>query len=277
MPPPTTYTRELADWICDQLRKDRTLTDICSAPNMPSESTVQQWARQDVDGFEARYRAAQRRRGPPTQYTPEIGDRICEELGKGRTVDDICGDEGMPSQKTIWKWANEDRGDFGARYRELRTLGSSLTYPEEIVERICHELSAGRTLRDICRQPDMPDESTVRLWATHDRNGFAARYRTAREHGFLSMADETNEIVDDGRNDWMERQKASGEVEMVNHPESVARSRLRFDQRRWLLGKALPYVYGDRADNKSAPEQEDRLARLMRAIDGETRGLESGE
>ncbi len=272
MPPPTTYTRELADWICEQLRKGRTLTDICGAPNMPSESTVQKWARNDVDGFEERYRAAQRRRGPPIQYTPEIGDRICQELGRGRTVSDICSDEGMPAQKTIWKWANRDE-EFGARYRELRTQGSSLAYPQEVAEQICAELSKGRLLREICLDPGMPDITTVQLWVRHDRDGFAERYKLACEFGHRVMAEEIVSIADDTRGDWTERPAADGGSTLVFNSGNVARARLRMDGRRWLLAKSSPQRYGDRVDVKATHDPGDKLMQVLKAIDGRTRGI----
>jgi hypothetical protein len=87
----------------------------------------------------------------------------------------------------------------------------------------------------------MPAESTVRSWALEDREGFSAQYARAREIGYHAMADEVLDIADDGRNDWMEREGAS-----VLNAEAIARSRLRFDARRWLLSKALPKIYGDK-------------------------------
>jgi hypothetical protein len=54
-------------------------------------------------------------------------------------------------------------------------------YTAEIADTVLSELSAGRTLRDICRDPGMPSERTVRLWVMDDREGFAARYGRARK------------------------------------------------------------------------------------------------
>ncbi len=274
MPPPTTYTRELADWICDELKKDRSLADICSAPNMPRPCTVQQWARNDHDGFAARYKAAQRRRGRTTEYTRAIGDHICRELSRGRMVKDVCKDDGMPSPDTVSKWAEENRGgDFGIRYREFRKLGNSHAYPQEVAELICAELEKGRTLRDICRAPSMPDESTVRLWIRHDRNGFAARYKLARETGCDALVDEMKEIADDESGDLMERQKPSGEVELVPNQVKVSRARVRLDHRRWLVSKIAPRRYGDRLEVKATHDVGHSLTEMMKAIDGRTRGL----
>ncbi len=60
------------------------------------------------------------------------------------------------------------------------------------------------------------------------------------------MADETVEISDDGRNDWMERQSEEDKERYVLNGEHVQRSRLRVDTRKWLLSKALPKMFGDK-------------------------------
>jgi len=83
--------------------------------------------------------------------------------------------------------------------------GRPSTYSQEIADEVCRRLAGGESLRAICRDEGIPDESTVRLWASDDREGFAAQYARAREVQFLAIADELLEIADDGRNDWMQR------------------------------------------------------------------------
>nr|WP_156025870.1 terminase small subunit protein [Sulfitobacter sp. 20_GPM-1509m] len=102
------------------------------------------------------------------------------------------------------------------------------------------------TLREICRAEDMPPESTVRLWALDDREGFSAHYTRAREIGYHVMADELMEIADDGRNDFTSRN--AGDAEAVLNGEHIQRSRLRVDTRKWMLSKVLPKIYGDKLD-----------------------------
>jgi hypothetical protein len=128
-------------------------------------------------------------------------------------------------------------------------MGRPVTYTQEIADEICLGLAEGKTLREVCRAENMPPESTVRLWALDDRNGFAAQYARAREIGYHSMADDLLEISDDGRNDWMERNGDDG-AGWVQNGEALARSRLRVDTRKWMLSKALPKVYGDKIVNE---------------------------
>ena len=124
-------------------------------------------------------------------------------------------------------------------------MGRPTEYTAEIATEICRLLAEGQTLREVCRAEGMPPESTVRLWALDDREGFAAHYARARELGYQAMADELLEVADDGKNDWMERQNDDGSFYQVNG-EHIQRSRLRVDTRKWLLSKALPKVYGDK-------------------------------
>lgn len=124
--------------------------------------------------------------------------------------------------------------------------GRISTYTQELADRICAELIKGRTLRDICRDEDMPEESTVRTWAYSNQGGFSTQYALAREIGYQCMADELLEIADDGKNDWMERLDSEGKRTYVLNGEHVQRSRLRSDTRKWLLSKALPKIYGDK-------------------------------
>jgi hypothetical protein len=130
--------------------------------------------------------------------------------------------------------------------KTARPVGRPTTYTQEVADIICKRLATGRTLRDICRDDDMPAESSVREWAATDREGFFAQYAKARESGYHAMADEVLEIADDGTNDWVERSGEDGKVMYVLNGEHVQRSRLRVDSRKWLLSKALPKIYGDK-------------------------------
>lgn len=130
--------------------------------------------------------------------------------------------------------------------QEPRKRGRPSVYTQEIGDQICALLADGWTLRQICRQENMPDERTVRRWALDPEHPFSPRYLRARELGLWRMADEMIEIADDGTNDWMVREGKDGDTyETVNH-EHVTRSRLRIETRKWLLSKFLPTVFGEK-------------------------------
>lgn len=134
-------------------------------------------------------------------------------------------------------------------------------YTPEIAEAVCRRLSAGESLRSICRDDAFPPESTVRGWAHDNREGFAAQYAHARELQAHAIADELLEIADDARNDWMERQQGDDTVTVLNS-EHVQRSRLRLDTRKWLLSKMLPKVYGDKLQHANAAGDGDQVTKV---------------
>lgn len=124
--------------------------------------------------------------------------------------------------------------------------GRPSTYTKAVGDAICKRLAQGESLRSICRDADMPDRTTVQDWVLKDSPaGFALQYTQARDLGLDEIADECQEIVDDGSNDWMEKHH-EGHTAYVVNGEALGRSRLRFDHRRWYLSKLAPKRYGDR-------------------------------
>ena len=182
----------------------------------------------------------------PMIYTPELAARICDEARRGRTLAQICAEDGMPKVATVCGWVQENRDGFAERYQSVRRIGRPSVYDAAVAERICDELCTGRSLLDVCRDEGMPVYATVCHWIKDDREGFSAPYLRAREIGFLALADQLLDIADDSRNDYVARRRADGSVEhMVNH-EHISRARVRIDTRRWLLAKGLPKIFGDR-------------------------------
>lgn len=65
-------------------------------------------------------------------------------------------------------------------------------------------------------------------------------------------AEEIIEIADDGSNDWMERNDKDNPGFVANG-EHIQRSRLRSDNRKWLLSKLAARKYGDKLEH-TGPE-----------------------
>ena len=126
-------------------------------------------------------------------YTAEIADHILRELRASRSLRDICLEDAMPHRDTVTDWIRQDREGFAARYRQAREIAQSIPdhpgYTAATADRILDELMSGRGLIDICSDPDMPDHTAVNRWVATDREGFAARYRSARQVGRLSRAE----------------------------------------------------------------------------------------
>jgi hypothetical protein len=94
----------------------------------------------------------------------------------------------------------------------------------------------------------MPSKAAVLLWVRDDRDGFSDRYAHAREIQLDGIADEMLDLVDDSRNDWIERETKNGDTIEVFNREHVDRTRLRVDTRKWLLTKLKPQKFGDKVE-----------------------------
>ena len=128
----------------------------------------------------------------------------------------------------------------------MKKRGQPFKYTKALADEICERLANGESLRAICRDEHMPSDFAVRNWVIHDLEGFASHYTRARDAGLDVLADEVLEIADDGTNDWMEKYLKNGGTIVVENGEAMARSRLRFDARRWYLSKLAPKRYGDK-------------------------------
>jgi hypothetical protein len=272
------YTAEIAEHILRELRAGRSLRDICLEDPMPHRDTVTSWIRQDREGFAARYRQAreiaQSIPGHPG-YTAETAERILDELMSGRGLVDICGDPDMPDHTAVNRWVATDREGFAARYRSARQVGrlsrAEIAYAPDTADLVLDELMGGRTLEDICADPDMPSARSVRRWVRDDREGFAARYREAREVGCQVIGDQMLRIVDDRRNDWITWRREDGTLARMLDPQRVNRALARVNTRRWLLSKQ----FGDRPDLYARQEAGSDMAEFMKLLNGRSRGLPS--
>lgn len=93
----------------------------------------------------------------------------------------------------------------------------------------------------------------------------------------FAIAEDILDIGDDGRNDWMEILDRKGEPTggwKVNG-EAVQRSKLRSDDRKWLLSKLVPKVFGDAVTLKGDKENP-LFATLAAALDERIAKLQGG-
>lgn len=126
-------------------------------------------------------------------------------------------------------------------------MGAGL-FDQAKADAICARLAEGESLNAICKDADMPAESTVRAWALDDVEGFAAKYARAREIGYEVHADKIIDLADECRVGVKRTTKVTGEVELVEG-DMVERSRLQIDARKWMLAKMLPKKYGDKIEH----------------------------
>jgi len=89
--------------------------------------------------------------------------------------------------------------------------------------------------------------STVFKWLA-DNKEFSEQYARAKQVQADYYADEIIDIADDGTNDWMEVRDKEGEnvIGWRENGESIRRSVLRVDARKWVAAKLLPKKYGEK-------------------------------
>jgi hypothetical protein len=109
-------------------------------------------------------------------------------------------------------------------------------------------VSEAKSLREIAKMAGMPSRDSIALWLAEDAE-FSDQYRRAWEASADVDFEEMYEIVDNGSNDWMEKQDRHGNlVGWRINGEAVARSALRFKQRQWAAGRKAPKKYGAAVD-----------------------------
>ncbi len=112
---------------------------------------------------------------------------------------------------------------------------------------ITDRISNGQSLREVCRDPEMPGKSTVLRWL-REMPELRDQYVCARDDLLEYWASDILEIADDGTQDTIPGLNKYGDEVMVPNHANVQRDRLRIDSRKWLLARLKPKVYGDRVE-----------------------------
>lgn len=145
--------------------------------------------------------------------------------------------------------------------KEPKKMGRPTLYSTEMADRICTEISEGKSLTDVCAAPDMPARLTIYRWM-REYEDFGNAYARAREERADLLAEEILTIADTATDANL--------------------ARLRVDSRKWAASKLNPKTYGDKMQfdgdmrMKLTDDQvESRLAQLIgkagiaRALGGE--------
>ncbi len=144
------------------------------------------------------------------------------------------------------------------------------SYTQELDIEICTRLAIGESLRSICKDESIPDISTVIRWVFTDIEGteaFRAHYETARQMQAELMADELNDIADDGTNDWMIRKGKGGDDYDVVNTEAIQRSKLRVDTRKWVASRLLS-KYNEKRETKLTFDAESQFLEAIKPSHG---------
>jgi Asp-tRNA(Asn)/Glu-tRNA(Gln) amidotransferase B subunit len=89
------------------------------------------------------------------QEVTEIQERVVAEIQTGRSLRQVCGDEGMPDFRTVQRWIVSD-GQFAVKYARARvaqadTLFDKMEEVEEAVSNGTMDSHAARVVLDSMR------------------------------------------------------------------------------------------------------------------------------
>ena len=174
---PGLFSKSLSDAILARVRQGESVAAICRDPEMPCAATVYGWvrgrpefgaafaetrraARQDrADALVARRRARRFRKaylrvsprggtGRPSSFSPAMAESICLGLARGRSLEAICREPGLPCVTTVYNWLDR-HPEFAAAYAAAREtqLWRLAEQAYAIVERVTPETVAEERLR----------------------------------------------------------------------------------------------------------------------------------
>jgi hypothetical protein len=113
-------------------------------------------------------------------------------------------------------------------------------YTPELVQTICDQLASGKSLRQICAAPDMPDRHTVRRWVVQHPD-FREQYEEARLLWADELFEQIAEISAQAR-----RIAEEAEGKGLNAHATVAALREEIRGLMWVCARLRPDKYGDR-------------------------------
>ena len=117
-------------------------------------------------------------------------------------------------------------------------------YTPELAQTICDQLASGKSLRQICAAPDMPDRHTVRRWVVQHPE-FREQYEAAR----LLWADEIFEQIAE-ISAQARRIAEEAEGKGLNAHATVAALREEVRGLMWVCARLRPDKYGDRVSTE---------------------------
>jgi hypothetical protein len=115
-------------------------------------------------------------------------------------------------------------------------MGRKPTYDAEALKPLILDwIAGGKTLRDFCRQPNMPKYSIIYEWAREDAD-FGEQFARARDIGADVIAEEILDIVDE---------RPVDSTGVMDPSEVIAWQKNKAHTRLQLLAKWNPKKYGD--------------------------------
>ncbi|MEX2673425.1 MAG: terminase small subunit [Phycisphaeraceae bacterium] len=197
---PSKFSREVAEQICERIAMGASLRGICEQPDLPPESTVRGWVREDREGFGAMYARA-------CQFRAEL---------YAEQIIDIADTEPDPQKARVridarkWVACKLLPRKYGERV-DVTSSGAEIRNPMEALGRSPSSLGTWRTRKPLTamatREDQMPltpkrqrfVDEYCRDWnatAAAIRAGYAERGAHAEGHRLLRNAEIAAAIKD---------------------------------------------------------------------------------
>jgi hypothetical protein len=152
-----------------------------------------------------------------------------------------------------------------------KRTGRPSSFTQQIADIICSRIAEGESLREICKDDNMPDRVTIYRWLQADSD-FCNHYTRAREDQADTLADEIIAIADEQPEIIAVIDKKTGAI--IEHKLDHAFlqwQKNRMDARKWTAMKLKPKKYGDRlvhaGDSENPLEiQNDAMTILAAAV-----------
>lgn len=134
----------------------------------------------------------------------------------------------------------------------MKNKGRPSSYTSVVGDDICKRIAEGESLRAICSEEGMPDQTTVYRWIK-DNEAFRQQYARAREDQAEHYLDDIIQIADDCTDDviflTVDDDSGEGGRAVIKH-SAIARARVQIDTRKWAMSKLAPKKYGDKVLNE---------------------------
>jgi hypothetical protein len=152
-------------------------------------------------------------------YTPAIADAICERIAAGESISAISRDEKMPSQSAVYEWL-EAHPEFAEKYVRARERQADL-YAAQIVE-----------ISDTFRCGEKTERKEIGRCCSvcgKDVRWLGTDWKHLGGLTPLCAGAKAEKIIE----------------EKIVTGDTVDRSRLQVDARKWAASKLAPKKYGD--------------------------------
>jgi hypothetical protein len=126
--------RELVAEVCRRIKGGEALGRILLDDDLPIQGTFHAWVSRSSE-LSAMYGAAKAEAAlrPATYvsriYTRELGREFCDRLTLAEAIEEVCAQEGMPCQNTVYRWCRE-QPEFAEWYRVAREIHAHWLFDE---------------------------------------------------------------------------------------------------------------------------------------------------